>query len=53
MGLLLVRPLGNEDSSIMRSNVSDSSRILSSVIETLNVTSFFPEGIMTLYGPGL
>ena len=50
--LLLVTPLGNEDSSIMRLNVSDSSRILSSVIEILNVTSFFPEGIMILYGPG-
>ena len=53
LGSLLVTPLGSEDSSIMRLNVSDSSRILSSVIETLNVTSFSPATIVTVYGPGL
>jgi len=37
----------------MRLNVSDSSRILSSVIEILKVTSFFPAGIMPVYGPAL
>jgi len=37
----------------MRLNVSDSSRILSSFIEILNVTSFSPAGIMTVYGPAL
>ena len=48
---LLATPLGSEDPSIMRWNVSDSSRILSSYIEILNVTLFFPEGIMTTYVP--
>jgi len=37
----------------MRLNVSDFSQILSSNIETLNVTSFSPVGIMTVYGPAM
>ena len=50
---LLVTPPGNEDPLMMRLNVSDSSRMLSSVIGTLNVTSFFPATIVTVYGPVL
>ena len=48
---LLVTPLGSEDPSVVRLSVSDSSWILSSVIKILNVTSFFPALIVTVYGP--
>ena len=51
--LPLVTPLGSDDGSIIRLNVSDISRISSSVIVTLNVTSLSPAGIVTLYGPGV
>ena len=43
--------MGSDDGSIIRLNVSDISRISSSVIVTLNVTLLFPPGIVTLYGP--
>ena len=43
--------MGSDDGSIIRLNVSDISRISSSVIATLNVTSLSPAGIVTVYGP--
>ena len=49
--LLLVTPLGSDDGSIIRLNVSDISRISSSVIGTFNRALVFPAGNVTVYGP--
>ena len=43
---------GSDASSIVNSNSSSNSTILSVVTETLNSTLVAPAGIVTLYGPG-
>lgn len=47
----MLTSLGREDKLILRIKLSFPSNLSSSFIVTLNVTSIFPTGNVTVYGP--